>query len=706
MSIVQHHLAALLISASSILILTLFVFFKDPRKKINRVFAFYSFCIVLWSFGQAYYISAINTFDSVFGSVIFHSGAIFISSAFVHFVYTLLKLDKTKNRIVIFLYIGSFIFMTADLITFNFQGKASGLLSLRPPLLISILLFWSGSVLYAFILLFKAYGRSSGLRKKQFKFLITGSLLGYIGGGTNLLPALVPDILQFNPFATYAVPVYGGITAYAIYRYRLMGINMHLKRGMVYSLSAGLLMGLFVVLVLTITNALSVYTRVDSFKISLISALTIAFLFNPLRHRIQELIDRIFYKKTYNYYSTLQKVSSGLSSKFDLQEICDFIGNEVCNVMGLRDICVLSYVPETGYRVISHTSIKSNIKNGHSEDSGNAATSLELEPSLDIVRYYLNTKEIIIKDELSGLEGNPGTGLVESINRSFDLFHGEVMVPVLVESKPSLLLMIGEKMSCDIFTSEDISLFSIISEQMAIAVQHSELYKDKIHSERLASIGMMAATFAHEIRNPLTSLKTFAQLMPEKYNDREFRETFAKIVEGEIDKIDGLINDLLDFSTHKKASRMNNFNLVSLVDETVDYVKGKAPYSTGSITVQKKYSEREILMTGDASKLNQAFVNIITNGYQAMNGKGQLTVDINPNGNNVKIVITDTGEGIETESIAKIFDPFVTTKEMGIGLGLAISKRIIEDHRGELNVESAVSAGTSFTITLPVQNGA
>ncbi len=701
MSIVQHHLAALLISAASIFILALFVLLKAPRKKINRTFAFYSSCIVLWSFGQAWYI----TFESVFGAIMFHAGAIFISSAFVHFVYTLLKLDKIKNRAVIFLYIGSFMFMVADIVTLNVQGKVSNLVYLRPPLLIAILLFWSGSLLYAFVLLFKACGRSTGLSNKQLKFLLTGSLIGYAGGGTNLLPALDPVLFQINPFATYAVPVYAGIVAYAIYRYRLMGINMPLKRGMVYSLSAGLLMGLFVVLVLTITDALSVYTRVDSFEVSLFSAVIIAFLFNPLRHRIQVLIDRIFYKKTYNYYSTLKKVSSGLSSKFDLQEISDFIGNEVCNVLGLRDMYVLSYVPGTGYRVISHTSMKSDLKTGPCGNSYSASSNLELEPSLDIVRYYLNAKDIIIKDELSGHERDTGLDLVNSINRSFDLFNAKVMVPVLLENSPSLLLMIGEKMSCDIFTREDISLLGTISEQMAIAVKHAELYRDKIHSERLASIGMMSATFAHEIRNPLTSLKTFAQLMPEKYNDRDFRNTFAKIVEGEIEKIDGLISDLLDFSIHKKATRMNNFNLVTLLDETVDYVKGKAPYSKGSITVKKKYSEREILVTGDSSKLNQAFVNILTNGYQAMNGKGLLTVDINPNGNHAEIVISDTGEGIEPESISKIFDPFITTKEMGVGLGLAISKRIIEDHKGELHVESAVSKGTSFTITLPVQNG-
>ncbi len=704
MSIVHHYIAALLISAVSFLGLALFVLLKDSRKNINRAFAFYSFCIVLWSSGQAYYISSISTVASSLRAFILCSGAIFIAAAFVHFVYTLLRLDKLKNRIVVYLYGGSIVLWVTETVFLYFYENASGLVPLRSFVIMSILVFWTGSVMYAFILLFKAYGRSCGLRKKQLQFLITGSLIGYAGGSTNILPVIAPGLFQIHPIATYAVPVYAVIIAYAMYRYRLMGINMPLKRGMVYSFSGGLLMALFVVLVLTITKALSVFIRVDSFKVSLFSAVIIAFLFNPLRQRTQELIDRIFYKKTYNYYSTLQNISSGLSTKFDLQEICDFIGNKVCNVLGLRDMYILSYVPGTGYNIISRTSMKSDATTKQCRNRGIASASLGLEPSLDIIRYYKQAKEIIIKDELSGLQEDTGTDLVKSIKRSFDLFHGEVLVPVLVEHNPSLLLMVGEKMSCDIFTHEDISLLGTISKQMAIAVKHSNLYRDKVQSERLASIGMMSATFAHEIRNPLTSLKTFAQLMPEKYNDMEFRNTFSKIVEGEIEKIDGLINDLLDFSMHKKASRMNNFNLVSLLDDTVDYVKGKAPYSTGSIAVKKKYGDREILMTGDASKLNQAFVNIITNGYQAMNGEGLLTVDVNPNGNNVDIIITDTGDGIEPESISKIFDPFVTTKEMGVGLGLAISKRIIEDHKGDLHVESSIAAGTSFTITLPVQN--
>jgi signal transduction histidine kinase len=637
--------------------------------------------------------------------VLLTSGAIFIAPAFVHFICSLLRLRRLKSRLLTALYVISCFLLFAVTPALIKPGSKIMSFSMSRYLFFTTIFFWTGCVVYGFILLLRSYVRSSGLRRKQLTLMVTGSLLGYSGGTTNLLNTLVPDTVPISPFATYAVPLYGGIIAYAIFRYRFLGINIPLKRGMAYSFSAGLLMGLFVILVLSITNTLSVYTKVDSFKISLLSAGIIAFLFNPLRNRIQVLIDKIFYKKTYNYYSILKKINARLSSIFDLQEICDIIGNEVCAVMGLRNMYVLSYVPKAGYRVISRSSIKPSMRKECKEGGDINANGLNPDQSLDIARYWLNSRDIILNGELSGLTGYIAPEQLESIHRAFRLFNGEVMVPVMIDNKPSFLLMIGEKMSCEFFTREDISLLGTISEQMAVAVKHSELYKDKVHSERLASIGMMSATFAHEIRNPLTSLKTFAQLMPEKYNDSEFRDTFSKIVEGEIEKIDRLINDLLDFSIHKQASRIDHFNIVSLVDETVDYVKEKAPDNMKSITVQKKYNESEILMTGDASKLNQAFVNIITNGYQAMHGEGQLIVDINPKGKNVEVVISDTGEGIEPESMDRIFDPFVTSKEMGIGLGLAISKRIIEDHNGELHVISSVSEGTSFTITLPVQNG-
>jgi signal transduction histidine kinase len=140
----------------------------------------------------------------------------------------------------------------------------------------------------------------------------------------------------------------------------------------------------------------------------------------------------------------------------------------------------------------------------------------------------------LIQDELPNYEENLGQETVDRIKKDLEFFHGEAVVPVFIDDKLKLLIILGGKISGDIFTNEDINLLNTISVQTAIAVKNARLYQEKINSERLASIGMMSATFAHEVRNPLTSLKTFAQLMPEKYNDVEFRDTFSRIVVGNI----------------------------------------------------------------------------------------------------------------------------------------------------------------------------
>jgi signal transduction histidine kinase len=265
--------------------------------------------------------------------------------------------------------------------------------------------------------------------------------------------------------------------------------------------------------------------------------------------------------------------------------------------------------------------------------------------------------------------------------------------------------MLGEKLSGDIFTNEDISLLNTISNETAIALKNAQLYKEKVLSEKLASIGMMSATFAHEIRNPLTSIKTFAQLFPEKYSDTEFRETFSKIAINEIERIDGLIKDLLDFSSGKKALQsMENVDITVLIGGTLEHLRAKLELEKRNIGVEKLYKNVKINVAGDSEKLKQAFTNIITNSFQAMDEKGVLKVNIILSGRDVDVQIIDTGKGISPQDITKIFDPFYTTKSMGVGLGLAISKKIIEDHGGRIAVESELSKGTTFTVSLPVQN--
>jgi signal transduction histidine kinase len=531
--------------------------------------------------------------------------------------------------------------------------------------------------------------------------MIWGFLIGFVGGTSTFLPEFGIDLLY--PFGNFTIPIYCLISTYAILRYRLMDINLVFRKGMVYSLSAGILTALFVVIVLTMTKLLSDVAGITSFAITTSSALIIAFLFNPLKNKVQSFIDKNFYKNTHDYYPIIRKVSRKLTSIFDLNELFKYVGGVIYSTLGLTNIYLLSAVPGSGYEIAYHKSSIKDKDKKTKEISENEGKGITIRKNSELVKFFRKSDDILIKDELPGLEKTLGNELIEHINSDLKPFEGEAVVPVYIDKKLILLIILGEKLSGDMFTNEDLNFLGIISNQIAIAIKNTQLYKDKVDSEKLASIGMMSATFAHEVRNPLTSLKTFAQLMPEKHDDEEFREVFSKIVANDIEKIDGLINDLLDFSSARKSARVNNFNLTKLIDEMIEYVNGKIDFEQKHIAFEKKYDDSEIPMTGDENRLKRVFSNIMNNGCQAMDGNGVLTLDIKPNGQMVEVSIADTGKGIPPENISTIFDPFVTTKEMGVGLGLAICKRIVADHKGKISVQSKLEKGTTFKISLPLE---
>ena len=239
-----------------------------------------------------------------------------------------------------------------------------------------------------------------------------------------------------------------------------------------------------------------------------------------------------------------------------------------------------------------------------------------------------------------------------------------------------------------------------------------------LSSEKLASLGTMAAGMAHEIKNPLVSLRTFTQLLPQRFQDEEFRNKFATVVPQEIDKINKIAESLLRFGRPHKPE-LTEVNVNEILEEILALFDNEARKS--NIRVTTKLAELPKI-TADAGQLSQAFVNIILNAIQAMSGGGELTVKtdvgevikLNQSAKEstteeeakpvpvVFVEITDTGVGIPEENMKKIFDPFFTTKEVGgTGMGLPITLRIIEEHHGTIRVKSQIGKGTTFLITLP-----
>jgi len=674
------------------------------KTKLQRLLLCFNMVVAVWGVGLFLVGIAENEPKAILGWQIAHLGGFFIGTFFYHMVCVFCEIQRRK--LIYFAYIQAILFNILNFGTnhlFTNTRFVFGIYYNDVTLLLVLgILSYLSLVFLSYVELSRFLKKTKGYKRTQTLYIIFAFMIGFVGGTSTFLPEFRIDLLY--PFGNFGITLYCLIVSYAILRYRLMDIKLVFRKSMVYSLSAGILTSLFVVLVLAMTKFLSYVAGISSFAITVIAALIIAFLFNPLKNKIQSFIDKSFYKKSYDYYPTIREISRRLTSIFDLDEVFSYVGNVIYSTLGLTSIYLLLPAPGKGFEVVYHKLHKPDKHKKIHRESVHSEGQIEIRKNSEIVQYFKKSDDILVKDELPGLERKLGEEIIERINGELRPFDGEAAVPVFSDKKLILLFILGEKLSGDMFTHEDINLLNIVSNQVTIAVKNALLYKDKVHTERLASIGMMSATFAHEIRNPLTSLKTFAQLMPEKYNDEEFRDTFSKIVVREIDRINSLINDLLDFSTEKQGGRVNEFNLKLFMDEILEYIKGRLEVEKQNILIEKVYNNVKINLDGDMEKLKQAFINILNNGCQAMNGEGVLKVEIKPNARNVDIVIEDTGEGIHPDDLPKIFDPFVTTKEMGVGLGLAISKRVIEDHKGKIRVKSKLSQGTTFTVSLPMQN--
>jgi len=234
-----------------------------------------------------------------------------------------------------------------------------------------------------------------------------------------------------------------------------------------------------------------------------------------------------------------------------------------------------------------------------------------------------------------------------------------------------------------------------------------ELEEKVRRADKLSALATMAAGMAHEIKNPLSSMKVLSQLLPLRFNDPEYRGKLQEILPREIDRIDRIVESLLGFA-RATAPTFEKVNVNHVLEENIKYFDDQAQASEVKVTTDFS-NLPEIEM--DQSQVSQVFSNLILNAIQAMPNGGALRVStfagkkVEEILQQVKIQISDTGYGISEDKLKKLFDPFFTTKHGGTGLGLTICHSIIDGHRGYIDVESKVGQGTTFTITLPVTQG-
>lgn len=234
-------------------------------------------------------------------------------------------------------------------------------------------------------------------------------------------------------------------------------------------------------------------------------------------------------------------------------------------------------------------------------------------------------------------------------------------------------------------------------------VEEIKQFEDSVvRAKNLASLGALSAGMAHEIRNPLTSIKGYAQYIKSELDEEDELVADISVIINEVDRLNGIIDRFLTFARPQQL-KLLPASTNKVVSDVIKLISKEI--QDNNIFINESYDEIPLINI-DADQMEQALLNIVINSIQAMHAGGQLTVSTgyDKKSDYIEIIIADTGVGILPEDFDKIFEPFFTTKDKGTGLGLAISSRIIENHKGFLEVRSKRGVGTEFSIKLPIKN--
>jgi signal transduction histidine kinase len=290
-----------------------------------------------------------------------------------------------------------------------------------------------------------------------------------------------------------------------------------------------------------------------------------------------------------------------------------------------------------------------------------------------------------------------------------------VCVPLLALNRLTGMALLSSTTEGWRLNQEDVSLLQMLMSQAGIAFENASLFRQEndrlrklYRAERLASAGRMAADVAHEIRNPLTAIRSTVQYLLGEFNESHPKRSLVEGVLSEVDRINHTVDSLLSLTRHGefKAERID---LRDLLEQSVLFMRAQAHNQSVELALSAPASE--IYVMGDASQLKQIMINLILNALQAMPDGGNLTLELSvrrdPGLHAEKswahLSLTDTGCGIPAEQLDKVFDPFFTTKQGGTGLGLSISYAIVQQHGGEFEINSSEGEGTTISILLPIE---
>jgi two-component system, NtrC family, sensor kinase len=780
---------------------------------------FYIFCLVSFIFYSLHYTGKFNVFDwTVFWA---NEVAWLLQPAlFLHFVLTFPERREFVKRhrwSLPALYLPGLLLLLIQLFAFTYLEASNSLLFELNRIHWAYLTIFFVS---AAVVLWKNYRRAATpILRQQLKWITRGTIvaiapftlcyvLWYVLG-VMPSPAMKVSVLSLG-----VLPLTFG---YAIFRYRLMDVDLIFKRGMAYTLAAAAVIGMYFAGVAAIAEL--VHTRVPSSgPYGLLVAMVVtALLFEPVRKWIQEKLDRFFFRAGYNYRRTLIEFGRELSSETDLDKMLSSLVDRVASTLQVDRVAIFL---------------------GNSDSS-----RFELSKSLGIAHVTGLDLSFLAKPRIEDAVGHiffENTHLLPRENptaqEAIARLELNYYIPCHARQKTIAFLGLGKTMQGDFLSSEDVELLQVLAGYIGIAFQNARLYasleqkateyerlkdfnenivesinvgvmavdlQDRIESwnsqmevmyaqprwqvvgrslsevfpaafveefyrvrqnpgihnlykfrlitptgesrvvnvamaplvtrkfnvvgrlviidditerielevqltqaDKLSSIGLLAAGVAHEVNTPLAVISSYSQMLAKQLQSDPQKSAVLEKITKQTFRASEIVNNLLNFS-RTTGTELTEINLNKVISDTLALLEHQ--FKVAQIQVQSELNENLPLIQGNAGRLQQVFLNLFLNAKDAMATAGGVLNVATLNGEFVSVRVSDTGSGIAQEHIHRIYDPFFTTKtspldgqNRGTGLGLSVTYGIIQEHAGNIRVESRPGEGTTFTLDFPL----
>jgi signal transduction histidine kinase len=555
-----------------------------------------------------------------------------------------------------------------------------------------------GLLLLAIASLIRAY-REERLQENraQIKWIFLGLLLG-------LSPFIflyqIPRVLGIRPLLTeeFSTVFFAFIPlglALAIFRFRFLNVDIVINRSLVYSLLTFVIVGVYLFSVRIFQDLPVKLFAVKGAEISLGSALLAAVVFEPARRRIQELVDRSFFRQSYDYKKAILKFSGMAKDMPSQSSLIDFLKTSVQTVLPVDRLEVMAGTLTTGECQLFYP------------ERARAKDRIGLMPQMTLGRVCAH-REAVSTEE--GVDFSQGQALLGS--------QWEIALPLPFRSAGLVgCLLAGKKRSGHTFTRDDIDLLLTLTMALSLNLEkirrQEEIIYERAAREKLDELNRLktefVSTVSHELRTPLTSIQGLTEILEAgKVQDAGTRDEILHTLASESGRLSRLLHNILEFGKIEQQTKAYTVRAEDIGLIIKDLVAVFRPqFEEAGFAVDLNVPHEPVLLEVDRDAIEQLLINLIDNAMKYSTRKKQLGLDLLERPGEVEIRVRDRGIGISLEDRERIFDKFyrgsgaARINPKGVGLGLKIARHIVEAHGGEILVECQAPAGTTFRIVFP-----